>query len=517
MIGSIAIVLVFILQADSTNFGTGHRGWVAAHALAIADKATFTNHFVGNTCNFEAEDKQDYIYFDRYPPFFSAISHQALSTFNLPSEKISFSRQWMNGIYVITFLLTYFLIQLFLKNHVKSLGLTLFIASGFFYIQFKDMFHFDQPALLGMIGFLLALKLCELQKVRPWVVVLVATIACLMGRGYATCLVVAFWFALDSLVLLKKQGIQYFMTSFFKQTSFVTLVSVFIFSSLALFANIYSEARKRDVSLSETSIVTSAQRRTGIADTYDIPWYDFTTGQAIRILEGSLPFPLNATRKYRNFGEGTRALVRNGHLKTIFFVTPVLYLTLLTLIGLALWRHKENIKTTFFGLMTPTTTVIALSGFAWMFPMKRLAAPHQYTNMYYIGLYIVMGVFLWTFLQGRKRTIAVTAMAFLLFVCSLVNVKMFYEANETYGPDLTNDFDEIRQELDLRSIQKIGVDRSYREYVTGSPYALCFYVGDRFISDDKSILISNKRELEGYKNLTPENRFYFLLESNLTI
>lgn len=515
--GILASLLVFILQADSTNFRIGHRGWVAAHVLAIADKATPKNHFIGNTCNFETNGVKEYSYFDRYPLFFSAVSSFALSMFDKPSEKILFSRQWMNAIYVLTFIATYFLINLFFSNSLKSLTLTLSIASGFFYVEFKDMFHFDQPALLGLVLFLTTLKLFEHKKVASWVVVAVATIACLMGRGYATCLAVAAWFAIDCLFSIRQDGFKHLLKSFFKKTSFVALISVFVFASLALFTNIYSEAKKRDVSLSETSIVITAKHRTGMTDAYNVPWLSFTQGQASRIFKGALPFPLNAIRKYEDFGPGGEYLHKEGKLTLTLILTLVAYLTLLFLVLSSVWKSRHQFKVELSSLLTKTNIVIALSGFAWMFPMKRLAGAHHYTNMYYIGFYVIVGVFFWTFLKDRKKIKLALIASFAIFTLSLINVQAFYNASEKFEPNYTQDFDVIRESLELKEISKLSVDRNFSEYVKGSPYSLCFYIGDRYISDENKFIITDKKEMEGYTNLTPENTFYYLLESNLTM
>ena len=106
-ISLICIASVFIFQSKFTNFRRGHHGWVSSHVLAIADKASAKNHFVGYTC---ATDKwqNSYYYFDRYPIFFAALSRILLQTQHLPGDKIRLSRQIGNAIYVVIFILVFF-------------------------------------------------------------------------------------------------------------------------------------------------------------------------------------------------------------------------------------------------------------------------------------------------------------------------------------------------------------------------------------------------------------------------
>lgn len=510
ILGLISILAVFLLQSKSTNFRPGHRGWVAAHCLAIADKATPENNFLGHTCSFESNNKRDFYYFDRYPVLFTAISNQVLSLTDDLNAKVYLSRQWMNLIYVTTFILAFLLIRLMLFDNILSLALTLFIAGGFYYVKYKDMFHFDQPALLGLISFLYVLKLRQLKKISLKVMIPIIVIGALSGRGYATCLAVAFWFGLDSLWELKTSGFKQFIKSFYKRDSFITVFTVFIFASSALFYNVYTEAEKRSVPLGKTSIVGTAKHRTGLTNAYSFPWPSFIKGQASRIMKGSFPFVVNASRKNKTFVGGKKLFKESIILKSMLIISITIYIGLLVLV--VKHNRKSELKSRIKNFFDRTNIVIFMSGFAWLFPMKRLAGPHHYTTMYYIGFYIVIGVILLGVVKQEKFKKVVLASCFSLFIISLLSAKMFYDTEETSAANYTKDFAEIKTQLNKHGAETVQLFKGYRKFVEGSPYALCFYLGERYISDNSKWFISDKKQTGDYKNHTENNSNYFLYE-----
>src|SRR5436190_449155 len=67
-----ALAFVFASQTPDAGFRAGHRGWVSAHTLAIAEKASARNGFVGYAVSLATASTRDLYYFDRYPVLFSA-------------------------------------------------------------------------------------------------------------------------------------------------------------------------------------------------------------------------------------------------------------------------------------------------------------------------------------------------------------------------------------------------------------------------------------------------------------
>ena len=322
------------------------------------------------------------------------------------------------------------------------------------------MFHFDWPALLGMMLFLLFLRLFEEKKVKSWAVILVALLSCLMGRGYATCAVVLLWFLVEAGYYFPK----------FKQlkTPFLCLFGVTLLSGAALFYNVKVESLKKGVPLEETGIVKSMQVRTGMKNAYKVPWGKFLLTQGGRFIEGGRP--LAARSAFRKKAPWRR-----------FFLFSYIALILLVVVGVA--KNARDVKSVFLKYRNRSSLIIALSGFIWLFPMKRLAYFHNYTNMYYLGFYLILGTFVGMFIRGKYfRTIALS-LSFFLFIGSIYAVKEKYDLDESNGPNYTADFDAIREKLDQHNISTIKAEQLPNEdRARGTPYAHCFYLGERFLS-----------------------------------
>ena len=492
-ISCVCIISVFVLQSNSTNFRRGHRGWVTSHGLAIADKASASNNFVGYTCH-SHKHPHLYFYFDRYPVFFSAISHFLLQTRSLPGGKVLLARHLCNVIYIAIFLIAFLLSHRFLSDPTLSLSLVLLLASGTRFVEYKDMFHFDWPALFGMMTFLLFLKLFEEKKVKPWTVVTAASLGCLMGRGYATCSAVLLWFLIEFKFNFPK----------FKKlkTPFLCLTSVCLWSTFALFYNIKNESWKTGAPLQETGIVLSAKKRTGLNDGLKVPWIKFIARLTRQTITGIIPFAVAV--KVEKFN-------KKEILGKFFFLSCLLTIIFLIIRGVR--KNFKNLKKIFSKYHNRTSLVIAFSGFFWLFPMKRLAFYHNYTNMYILGFYLILGVFFFSFIKTKYSKIIILATSFLLFIGSLYFVKKKYDLEENGQPNYTADFDIIRSILDQRNITAVNTDRiAHESRKRGTPYAYCFYLGERFSSQTRRWLIDPRLSLEGYINLTPQNKYYYLLE-----
>lgn len=507
---------VFVFQADSYNFRSGHRGWVAAHSLAISDKATKQNKYLGHTCTFENSGKLDFYYFDRYPIFFSAVSKIVLSTQRSLADKIKLSRQWMNFLYILTFILIFFLVNEFISNREISLYTTLFLASGFYFIKYKDMFHYDQPAVLGMVAFLLALKLREKGKVGIHLLVLSSIYGVLSGRGYATCLLIAGWYFIDNFSYIKKNSLHRFVRTFYKRDSFIVSVIAAVFAIGALFYNVHTESKIRNVSYKNTSIFQTAKHRTGATNNkkYDFPWPSFTSTQLSRISKSFLPFSINGIRTAKKFAGGKELFNKSSMLKLTYYSSILLFLITLLVIIRETKKDRRNFITYFKDQLTVTNVTILCSGLFWMFPMKRLAAPHHYTIIYYIGLNTFLISILINFLKENKlvlKAIRITSIFFIL--TSIYSVGRFYNNEENAGPDFTGDFDNIEKTLKESKVKSVRLTKSYRSFVKGSPYAVCFYLGDKYISDKSNHIISDKPNPE-LENLTPKNKNIFLMKKN---
>jgi hypothetical protein len=251
------IFLVFLLQPLKLGFEQGHHGWVSSHVLAQIRNASPENYFLGFARNAGSW------YFDRYPVVFSGLSHLLLSPFWESFETyIYMARQWMNIIYIITSFLI-FRICLQFVHKPKALAITFFTISATFFIKYKDMVHFDQPAVLGCLMVLNGI--IDFEKYRKKRMLLISSlVGPILGRGYAVIFFLASWVIVKGiyeLFFLKKKTI-----TGLKIPILITLVSVPLPATM-LSLNIWGEAKIRNLDWDQTSIVVSARKRLGI-DSY---------------------------------------------------------------------------------------------------------------------------------------------------------------------------------------------------------------------------------------------------------
>ena len=158
-------VLVFYSQNRVVGFEPGYNalqagfhGSVSSRTLAIISHATPANGFVGYVFQtLDENGKKDYDYFDRYPVFFSAGMHVLLSLKTKLSTQIYLAKQAMNVIFLLTLVAAYLLARLLVRHWALGLAAVLFSVSSQYLLFYKDMIHFDQPALLGIVFLIYAI------------------------------------------------------------------------------------------------------------------------------------------------------------------------------------------------------------------------------------------------------------------------------------------------------------------------------------------------------------------------
>ncbi|HUF00035.1 MAG TPA: hypothetical protein VMN99_12330, partial [Anaerolineales bacterium] len=206
----IVIVVTLVFENRVTGLEPGyddaqpkHHGWVTANTLAIISKATPRNYFVGYALAFrDDENRATYEYFDRYPVFFSALFNRALSLTGNLADKLYLAKQIMNLIFLGTLILAFLIVDKLIKNKPLALTVVLLAFSNPYLLWYKDMVHFDQPALLGFLLLIYAIALYKLDGVR--LPLYIATfIAIGSGRGYASYSILFLWLALEIFLILK--------------------------------------------------------------------------------------------------------------------------------------------------------------------------------------------------------------------------------------------------------------------------------------------------------------------------
>ena len=267
-------------------FQRGHVNWVSLDSLAIANNSSFAHGGVGYGCKeLDGLTGDRYEYFNRYPLFFAALSRLVLKPFSGDAAAWLYAaRQWMNLIFIATGFAFWWLLRSLQFSRVVASASVLLTLSAPVVLQYRSMFHFDQPALLAY-GVLLLVVVRQLVRPSPslrwyWGVLLLAAMS---GRSAA---VLIFSLVLPSLLLvLRPIPVDGASPVGARTLRWVWLGVPIAFGSVfvATAYNVVWEARLNQVSWQATSVVQSALRRLGFVD---IPGRDV---ERTRWLGGAVP------------------------------------------------------------------------------------------------------------------------------------------------------------------------------------------------------------------------------------
>lgn len=446
-------VAIFVTEPQLYGFDIkGHLGWVPSHTASQIIKASFDNWFVGYAFK-TVESVTDYSYFDRYPFLFAGVTKLILSPFesNL-SLWVLYSKYWMNLIFVSSILCCYRISGYFLSDRWLRLSSVLLSLSGFYFMNYKSMIHFDQPAILGTM--ILVESIFYFEKTRNknpliWSSLLTP----LMGRGYVNLFVLSLYLVLK-LVLSKGHDFKNLL-----RLAFLTIVPATLLCSSFLAYNIYIESEIRNVPIDQVSIVMSAKSRLGldkfvVAQTEaQVSWTPFILDQGKRLLYHLTPY-------------------RIGKKLTLYFS--------IILFSLLLWKFRKlrkivNDQSLLFGLL------LVLSGFVWIFPMKRLAAFHDYTTMYYWGLSLFIYMALLKDLKFKKTVLVLSVS---LFITSLIRDNSIRSSDKDKINMLAAEFEKIRSHYTPGKV--VYVPQGIKKALPGRPYILGFYFYDSSLTTDPS-------------------------------
>jgi hypothetical protein len=499
----LAVILLFAFQHPNILFSQGHQGWVSAHGLAIIKHATWDNFLLGFTCLFKDQNNNmGFYYFDRYPVFFSAIMNGLISFFKQDVVKeVAFARTLMNIIYLATMFLGYLTANLILKNKLKSFTAALLTFSTTYFMYYRDMVHFDQPAILGFMAMMFVITRYSVSGNEKGLL-LTAAIAPLLGRGYSTNFLQLLWFGL-SLVQLIRSG-NFKLNMHFLKT-FKPLHCLLIGGTLSasfLAYNVVMEAQIREISIKQTSIVRSAIHRLGGNKKFNkeksaqTAWPTFTKSQIKRFSAGLIPYSI-----YNVLDKG-------------FAEKPSVYALLFLAALLGIFAYSFFYKKGFRDLSDhPYLYILALlSGAFWLFPMRNLAAFHNYTNCYYVITYLFIFMFALRRLS-QAQSLVILCLAFVCYGTSLSGVYQTHERKNKTAQLNHQDFSTIRNTL--KPGETVFVVNGYRNLIDGCPYASCYYLAHNPIATslkNADFILSQKDEsLSG--SVTPNNKKVFLYKN----
>ncbi|CAK24761.1 hypothetical protein [Synechococcus sp. CS-197] len=251
----LAAVLVLSEPAIVDFFQKGHFNWVSLHSLAIARHSSLANGGVGYSCKWLTSDGSTHLeYFNRYPIVFAVLSRWLL----LPwagdgAAWLYAARQWMNVMFIATALVLWWWLRALRFSRPVAMASLLFTLSAPVVLQYRNMFHFDQPALLayGLLLLVVVRKVLPDQPDLRWYSAALC-LAALSGRS-AVVLIASLVLPLQRGLAGRRRGL------------WLGVPIAFATVGVATAYNIVWEARLNAVSWTSTTVVQSALRRLGLS------------------------------------------------------------------------------------------------------------------------------------------------------------------------------------------------------------------------------------------------------------
>jgi hypothetical protein len=358
------------------------------------------------------------------------------------------------------------------------------------------MFHFDQPAVLGLAA--LFWSWVRYYKLNDKTTVLwVSLLAPLMGRGYVSNFALLTWVLIELYGYLKRR--EGSIWRFVAHRSVLCCLLGGIASTSALAYNLAMESKVRQVPLAETSIVISAKGRLGFDESREqgdfekATWGNLARKLVNRVFVGLSPFVL------RDVGLPSVHDIGVSLLWLAFFI--LLYRKR------SLWKNvwkrskEENGK---------LLLLMALSGLLWVIVLKRLIIFHDYTAEFLLGFYMVFWFLAtqWLWQLWSKKTLIGVALA--VFVLS-VGAKRYFD--DQYLDLVTQDTQDMEQILAKTPAgSRVFVEGGYSNLIKNAPYAPCYYFSEQIIVDhpSRADFRITRQIRDGNFGLTPNNKGIFL-------
>ncbi len=468
---TIITLIVLLAQSGGIGFWDKHHGWSSSHGLAIMSRSTLENGFVGHArTHISGDGFIGYIYFDRYPVFFSALIGTLINlTDDLPT-KVVLARQVMQLIFLATMLFAFLIIRRMLPNPYLALSVVLLAFSSYDLLYYRDMIHFDQPALLGMLILLYAITVYKLDSRSRWLIP-TTLVAVGLGRGYASFAILGLWFVVEALGIMVNRQVSVWqrLRAIFGHPATRMLVLGLVWGGLLLGYNLVIEAARREVPLQQTSIVESALRRLPIGEELGRnvrtsgspipPWDEFARVTGDRILRWILPgrYPSSDT----NIAPTTYPLILFTLALTIIFT----------------FRQPSKRRIPVF--------LLGFAGIGWIFFMINLTFQHDYTTMYAIGFGLVLYLALLSWLQ-RYPQVAGGVLLVSLGIFGLSNQQLYAATIETINESnvYTDDYNRVLHAIEGHDRAVYNTFPNFCAILNSKCYVLGFYLGDNYITED---------------------------------
>ncbi|MES2528814.1 MAG: hypothetical protein V4598_17140 [Bdellovibrionota bacterium] len=468
---AVLVLLVLLFQPFKVGFEKGHHGWVSSHTLSQISHASPENYFLGYLRKATENEAVDYVYFDRYPVIFSGLTHMILSPFWGNFEwSVYLARQWMNIIFLISAWLLWRLISGLIPDQRRSLTVTAFTLSASYFIHYKDMVHFDQPALIGCLlalNGIIDFEQTGKKKFLWWGVLL----GPLLGRGYAVIFFLASWIFVKFILELKASK------NFMNAMKALPLLFLFIsipMPTLMLANNVMSEAKIRNVDWKKTSIVESALLRMGVNNYVPVDtaskekkfkWPSFLMNQINRFFDFVTPYPLWAIH-IKNFKD--KGIHYSSILPKALFQLMLVFLLFRGFRGF--WSEKTITQRHMY-------LYVCAGGILWVLVMRNLANFHEYVTLYLFGSLILIWDFLSEEAQKRGKDLLPLALATVVIALVFNFGKMTYVASTVNWQP--GEFERVKKILESENVTRIKfVSPDGGFFIDGAPYAESFFLRD---------------------------------------
>jgi hypothetical protein len=488
-------VLILATEPYIVNYEPGHFGWVSLHSMAQAKNARPGNFFVGYTCEFDDGFKD---YFHRYPVLFTAFTKYLLRPFESDSAlHLYLSRQLMNIIYVAIMGVMLFIAKRFLDGDATALLAVLLSGAGFITLRYKNMYDFHQPGLLAFLIFLAILvrfDLSELNRRRGRFLASVAILS-MIGQSHLTAFACLVWVLLEALMGVFAGNRK--RTDWRRNVVLSALALLVSSSTIAvnIAYNASVEARLNNVGLLETGIVDSAETRLGLDKQRSFSTVEFARRQIESFSVNSVPEILGAV------------VVNNQHLRVLVMGLTVLAGVCSAICVLSFLNHVlRRMFSREYDQCNRERILLMMSvtGPLYLLVMRHWSSYHHFAAVYYLGSYLAFWIFVMSLVKIRKAVWkAALPLVAVLFVVSVADIRRL-NATVT-NPINYRDLDAHVQYLSGKDGQSVYIEGGYRDFIPGSPYAMCYFLSSSEIAENRA---------SADWTLAKEGERYVLLQEN---
>ena len=492
---------IFVFQNENNGFEHGHRGYLSAHGMALAQHVTYKMHFFTYSCK-SLDDKNRVIYdaYNRFPfiPFY--LIRQVIYPYRGDFiGQIHAARRLMNLFFCLSITISFFILRRLTGNPFLSLAAVLIAFSAEPIQRYQDMI-FNDP--MALAGFLMAVYIAVRWEERPGprrrFLFLLAPVSCFMG--WQSLGVYFVWFLSDIMEDLLR---------IFKRRTFNLRLLFGKFSVTAFFSagcwcagllgfQLWNETIYTHKSFFALESINSLAYRLGLAGR-TLSWIDYL---------------------YRFAGV---------ELEYLFRMTVPAKSILPIIIVLLLWNSIRQMRTRpstdmpGFSTEKPSTdklgappgltwkiiSVLALSGYAWHLPMNNFVIVHDFQAIFLVGVTLAFYLAIFLCLPSRLYKPLCVALAFY-FILQTASMNHEKDLQSLKINSVSREFNRIVNRLPPQS--KVAVELSGQERRKYGDYAEKYYLSGHFLVPlKKAGYAVSKEPIPNWKKIT-NNKIFNLYE-----